>query len=112
MGHKKLHTEKNIDKLICSVLNEQNCLDKEYKEIVLKSLLNRMVQQNKEIAPKIVSVIGLFVMWLTAVILSILILKDSITFLYLIKTALKMSLFLIPGSSLLLIIIKLRTDEK
>ena len=112
MSNKKLYTEKNIQKLIRSSLKEDNQLDTQQKEVVLNLLLQKMEQQKKEIHPKTVSVIGLFIMWIVAVILSFTEFKDSIIILYLIKTALKMSLFLIPVSSIVLIILKLRTNEK
>lgn len=112
MNNKKVHTEKNIEKLIRSGLKEDNRLDSRHKEVVLDFLLQKMEQKKKETYPKIASVIGLSLMWIAAVILSYTEFKDSIIILHLIKTALKMSLFLIPVSSIVLIILKLKTHEK
>jgi len=112
MNNKKVHTEKNIEKLIRSSLKEESRLDSRHKEVVLDFLLQKMEPQKKEIHPKTVSVIGLSLMWIAAVILSFTEFKDSTIILSLIQTALKMSLFLIPVSSIVLIILKLRTHEK
>ena len=112
MSNNKIHTEKNIKKLIRTSLKEENRLDTKHKEVVLDFLLQKMEQQKKEIYPKAVSVIGLSMMWIVAVILSFTEFKDSIFILSLIQTALKMSLLLIPVSSIVLIILKLRTHEK
>ena len=112
MSNNKIHTEKNIKKLIRTSLKEENRLDTKHKEVVLDFLLQKMEQQKKEIHPKTVSVIGLSMMWIAAVILSFTEFKDSISILSLIQTAIKMSLLLIPVSSIVLIILKLRTHEK
>lgn len=112
MSKKKVHTDKNIEKLIRCSLKEENRLDTRHKEVVLDFLLQKMEQQKKEIYPKAVSVIGLSTMWIAAVVLSFTEFKDSIIILSLIQTALKLSVFLIPVSSIVLIILKLRTHEK
>jgi hypothetical protein len=112
MSNKKVHTEKNIEKLIRSSLKNENQLDMRHKEVVLDFLLQKMELQKKEIQPKTVSVIGLSIMWIAAVIISFTVFKDSVLILSLIQTALKMSLLLIPVSSIVLIILKLRTHEK
>ena len=112
MSNKKIHTEKNIEKLIRSSLKEENRLDTRHKEVVLDFLLQKMEKQKEEVHPKTVSIIGLSLMWIAAVILSFIEFKDSIIILNFIQTALKVSLFLIPVSSIVLIILKLRTHEK
>ena len=112
MNNKKADTEKNIEKLIRSSLKEENRLETRHKEVVLDFLLQKMEQQKKEITSKTVSVIGLSMMWIVAVVLSFTEFKNSIIIMNLIQTALKMSVILIPVSSIVLIILKLRTHEK
>lgn len=112
MTNKKIHTEKNIEKLIRSSLKEENRLEVQQKEVVLDILLQKMEQQKKETHPMIAGVIGLTMIWIAAIILLFTEFKDSIIILNLIKTALGLSLFLIPVSSVVLIILKLKTYEK
>jgi hypothetical protein len=112
MSNKKTYTEKNIQKLIGSSLKDENRLDTHHKEMVLDMLLQKMAQPKKEFQPGPVSVIGLSVMWIVATILVFTEFKDSIYMLDLIKAALGLSMLFIPVSSIILIILKLRSHEK
>ena len=112
MSSKKAYTEKNIQKLIGSSLKDENQLDAQFKEVVLDMLLQKMAQPKKESQPRPVSVIGLSVMWIVATILVFTEFKDSIYMLDLIKAALGLSMLFIPVSSIILIILKLRSHEK
>ena len=112
MTNKKINTEKNIEKLIRSSLKDENRLEVQQKEVVLDILLQKMKQQKKETHPMIAGVIGLTMIWIAAIILLFTEFKDSIIILNLIKTALGLSLFLMPVSSVVLIILKLKTYEK
>lgn len=111
MSKKKSYTEKNIQKLIDSSLKTEYRLDIQHKETVLDLLLQKMEQQKKETLPMSASVIGLSIMWIVAVILVFTELKDSLFMLDLIKVALSFSLFLIPVSSIVIVILKLKTHE-
>lgn len=112
MSNKKTYTEKNIQKLISSSLKDENQLNAQHKDVVLNMLLQKMVQQKKEFQPKPINVIGLSVMWIVIPVLLFTEFKDSIYMLDFIKAALCLSLFLIPVSSIVLIILKLRLYEK
>jgi len=112
MSIKKAYTEKNIQKLIGSSLKDKNRLDTHYKEVVLDMLLQKIAQPKKEFQPRPVSVIGLCVMWIITTILVFTEFKDSIYILDVIKAALGLSMLLIPVSSIILIILKLRSHEK
>lgn len=112
MSNKNTYTEKNIQKLIGSGLKDENRLDAHHKEVVLDMLLQKVAQPKKKFQPAPVSVIGLSVMWIVATLLVFTELKDSIYMLDLIKAALGLSMLLIPVSSIVLIILKLRSHEK
>jgi len=112
MSYNKAYTEKNIQKLIGNSLKDENRLDANHKEVVLDMLLQKMAQPKKEFQPSIVSVIGLSIMWIVATILVFTEFKDSIYMLNVIKAALGLSMLLIPVSSIILIILKLRSHEK
>lgn len=112
MSNKKIYTEKNIHKLISSSLNDENRLDIQQKEVVLNLLLQKIPQQRKKVQPKPVSVIGLSILWVITAIMIFTGFADSMQILDLIKTALGLSMLLIPVSSIVLIILKLRSNEK
>lgn len=112
MNNKKLYTEKNIQKLISSSLKDENRLDGQQKKVVLDLLLQKIPQQRKKVQPKSVSVIGLSIMWIFTTIMIFTGFADSIQILDLIKVALGLSILLIPVSSIVLIILKLRSNEK
>ena len=112
MSNKKAYTEKNIQKLISSSLKDKDQLNAQHKKVVLDMLLQKMAQQKKEFQPRPVNVIGLSVMWIVITVLLFTELKDSIYMMDIIKAALGLSMFLIPVSSIILIIIKLRSHKK
>jgi hypothetical protein len=112
MDNKKTYTEKNIERLINSSLNKENQLDELFKDNVLNLLLTKVPHQRKELQPKTHVVIGLSVIWIAIPLLLFPEFKNSTYLLDFIKAALSLSLFLIPVSSIILIIIKLRTHEK
>jgi hypothetical protein len=112
MSNKGVYTEKNIQKLIRSGLKEENRLDTRHKEVVLDLLLQKLGQYKKENQPGSLSIIGLSGLWLAAVILAFTAANDSLYLLDLLKVALSINLLLIPVSSIVIIISKLRTHEK
>lgn len=112
MSNKKVHIEKKIEKLIRYSLKEENRMNTQHKEVVLDLLIQKLPQQEKENQPEILSVIGLSVLWIVVVILVFSKIENSSYILDLIKVALSISLILIPVSSIVLIILKLRTHEK
>lgn len=112
MSNKESYTEKNIQKLISSSLNDENRLDMHHKEVVLDLLLQRMALKTMKVQPSPVSVIGLSVLWIVIAILALAGFADSMYILDIIKGALGLSILLVPVSSIILIILKFRTHEK
>ncbi len=111
MSNNELNTEKNIQKLIGSGLNADNKLDEQQKEMFLDLLLHKMEQQKEKKPTVNVSIIGLSVLWIVAVVLVFTKIPNSLHIVELIKFALSLSLFVIPVSSFV-IIFKSRTNEK
>jgi hypothetical protein len=112
MSNKKENSESNIQKLIGSSLRIENLPDPNHKEVVMNMLLQKLAQQKKVFQPKPASVIGIFVLWIFTVLLVFIGLKDSTYIFDLVKTALGLSMLLIPVSSIILIILKLWSHEK
>lgn len=112
MSNRNTYTEKNVQKLIGSSLKDENKPDTQYKDVVLNMLLQKIAQQKRELQPKPINVIGLSVMWIIIPVLLFAAFTDSIYILDFIKIALGLSLFFIPVSSIILIILKLRSHEK
>jgi hypothetical protein len=112
MNIKKIYTERNIEKLIVSSLKKENQLNEQLKKDVLNLLLPKLAQQKKELQHKPRIVIGLSVIWIVIPLLVFSEFKNSTYILDFIKAALSLSLFLIPFSSIILIIIKMRSHEK
>lgn len=112
MSIKRIHTEKNIQKLISSALNDENRLDKHHKEVVLDLLLEKMDRQTKRVEPKPASIIALSTLWIAISILVFAGFTDSMNISDLLKAALGLSMLFIPVSSIVLIISKLRSNEK
>ncbi len=111
MSSNELNTEQNIQKLISSSLSTDNKLDKQQKEMFLDLLLHKMKQQKEKTPFVNVSIIGLSVLWIVAVVLVFTKIPNSLHIVELIKFALSLSLFVIPISSIV-IIFKLSTNEK
>jgi len=111
MSRKNLNTEKNIQMLISSSLKTADRLDDHQKELVLDLLLHKMEQQKEKALPVSAGIIGHSVLWLVAVVLVFSKFQTSLCIIELIKVALGISLFIIPVSSIV-IILKSRTDEK
>ena len=106
------HTEKNIEKLLKSSFNENYRLDNQIKEDTLLILEQKVAQNSKVPLPENKVVAGLSIIW---VIFSFLIFAElwpSNYILDMIKSAVGLSLVLIPVSSILLIILKFRGYEK
>jgi hypothetical protein len=112
MNIKKTYTERNIEKLIVSSLKKENQLNEQIKNDVLNLLLPKVAQQKKESQHKTLIHIGLSVTWIVIPLLVFSEFKNSTYMLDFIKAALSLSLFLIPFSSIILIIIKMRSHEK
>ena len=111
MQNKKSYTEENIGKLLNASFNKNHQPDQQLKENTLLLLEQKVAQYSKKPQPENKIVVGLSVIW---VVLSILIfsqLRISIYMLDLIKSALGLSLILIPVSSIILIILKRRVYE-
>jgi len=107
-----IYTEKNIEKLLDSSFNKKYQLDKQLKDDTLQLLEQKVVQNSKETQPENKIVVGLSVIWIALSFLIFSELRISIYMLDLIKSALGLSLVLIPVSSIILIILKWRVHEK
>jgi hypothetical protein len=112
MSYKKLYTEKNIQKLISSSLKNEDRLDTPHKEVVLDMLLQKLAPQRKTSQTRPVIVIALFMLWVVITVLAFTGLAIPVSILDLIKAALGLSMLLIPVSSIVLIISKLKSHEK
>jgi len=112
MSDKRTYTEINIQKLVSSGLKDENRLSTQHKEVVLNMLLQKIPQPQKKFQPGPVNVIGLSIIWIIIPVLLLGEFHDSIYMLDIIKAALGISLFSIPVSSIILIIIKLKSHEK
>ena len=102
------HTEKNIEKLIDSSFNQKYHLDKQLKEETLLLLECKVAQNKKEQMPDNMIVVGLSLVWMIFAFLIFYELRTSNYMFEYIKSAVGLSLVLIPVSSILLIILKLR----
>jgi hypothetical protein len=112
MNNKMIFTEKNIEKLLNSSFNKKHQLDKQLKDDTLQLLEQKVAQNSKESPPENKIVVGLTVIWIAFSFLILIELRISIYMLDLIKSALGLSLVLIPVSSIVLIILKWRVYEK
>ena len=106
------YTEKNIEKLLNSSFNKKYQLDKQLKDDTLQLLEQKVAQNSKESQPENKIVVGLSVIWIAFAFLIFFELRTSIYMLDLIKSAIGLSLVLIPVSSIILIILKWRVYEK
>lgn len=111
MSSKELNTEKNIQKMISSSFNADDKLDERQKEMVLDLLLQKMKQPKEKTLSVNIGVVGFSVLWLAAVVLVFIKIPNSLRIVELMKFALSLSLFIIPVSSIV-IILKSRTNEK
>jgi hypothetical protein len=112
MKDKMIYTEKNIEKLLNSGFNKKYQLDKKLKNDTLKLLEQKVAQNSNESQPENKIVIGLSVIWIALSIMIFSDLRISIYMLDFIKSALGLSLVLVPVSSIILIILKWRVHEK
>jgi len=112
MQNKMKYSEKNIQKLLNSGLYEEYQLNEQLKKETLELLLQKVAQRKKIAQPENKILVGLSVIWIVFSILIFSELRTSIYMLDLIKSALGLSLVLIPVSSIILIILKKRTHEK
>ena len=106
------YSETNIRKLLNTGFDKEHQLDEQIKKETLELLLQNIAQRKKAAQPENKILFGLFVIWIA---FSILIFSKSGTSIYmldLIKSALGLSLVFIPVSSIILIILKIRTHEK
>ena len=112
MQDKMKYSEKNIQKLLNSGLNQEYQLKEQFKKETLELLLQKVVQRKKFVQPENKILVGLSVIWIA---FSILIFSESGTSIFMldvIKSTLGLSLVFIPVSSIVLIILKKRTHEK
>ena len=107
-----IYGEKNIEKLLNSSFNKKYQLDKQLKDDTLQLLEQKVAQNSKETQPENKIAVGLSVLWIALLVLIYSELRISIYMLDLIKSALVLSLVLIPVSSIILIILKWRVYEK
>jgi len=112
MQNKMIYTERNIEKLIHSSFDKKHQLDKQLKDDTLQLLEQKVAQLSKESQVENKIAIGLSAIWIAFVLLLISELRISIYMLDLIKLALGLSLFCIPVSSIVLIILNWRIYEK
>ena len=112
MLNKMMHTEKNIEKLLGSSFNQKHHLDKQVKADTLLLLERKVVQNKKAQLTDNKIIVGLSVVWMVFAFLIFSELRTSNTMLEYIKSAVGLSLVLIPVSSILLIILKWRGYEK
>jgi hypothetical protein len=111
MQNKKIHTEENVGKLLNASFNKNHLPDQQLKEDTLNLLEQKVVQYSKKSQPENKIVIGLSIIWIILAVLIFSELRISIYMLDLIKSALGLSLVLIPVSSIILIILKRRVYE-
>ena len=112
MNNKMIYTEKNIEKLLNSSFNKKHQLGKQLKDDTLQLLEQKIAQNSRESPPENKIVVGLTVIWIVFSFLIFIELRISIYMLDLIKSALGLSLVLIPVSCIVLIILKWRVYEK
>jgi len=108
MQNKMIYTEKNIERLLNSSFNKKYQLDKQLKDDTLQLLEQKVAQNSKESQPGNKIVVGLSVIWIAFAFFIFSELRTSIDMLNLIKSAVGISLVLIPVSSIILIILKWR----
>ena len=111
MQNKKSYTEKNIKTLLDASFNKKYRPDNQLNCDTFKLLEQKVVQNSKESQPENKIIIGLSVIWIALSVLIFSELRISIYMLDLIKSALGLSLILIPVSSIILIVLKRRVYE-
>jgi hypothetical protein len=112
MQNKTKYSEKNIQKLLNAGFRKENQLDEQLKKETLELLLQKVTQNRKVVQPENKILVGLSVIWIA---FSILIFSESRISIYMldfIKPALGLSLVFIPISSIVLIILKKKPNEK
>ncbi|MCX6239491.1 MAG: hypothetical protein NTY07_18390 [Bacteroidia bacterium] len=112
MYNKMIYAEKNIEKLLNSSFDKKYQPDKQFKDDTFQFLEQKVAQNSKESQPENKIVVGLSVVWIVFAFLIFSELRISIYMLDLIKSAVGLSLVLIPVSSIILIILKWRVYEK
>lgn len=112
MKNRITYTEKNIEKLLNSSFDIKYQLNKQLKDDTLQLLEQKVAQYSKETQPENKFVVGLSIIWIAFAFLIFSELKTSIYMLDMIKSAIGLSLVLIPVSSIVLIILKWRVYEK
>jgi hypothetical protein len=108
MKKEMIYTEGNIEKLLESSFDKRYRLDKQLKNNTLLSLERQVTQKSKEPQPENKLVIGLSIVWIALSIFIFFEMDFSISVLDLIKSALGLSMILIPFSSVILIIINIK----
>ena len=111
MQNKMIHTEKNIEKLLNSSFNQNYRLDNHLKEDSLQLLEQKVAKNSKVPLPDNKVVAGLSIIWVIFAFMILVELRTSNYMLDMIKSAVGLSLVLIPVSSILLIILKFKGYE-
>lgn len=106
MKKKIIYTDENIGKLLYLSFDKKYQLDKQLKDDTLKKLEQKVVQKSKNNQPESNIFIGLSVIWIVLSILVFSELRFSIYMLDLIKSALGLSIVLIPVSNIVIMILK------
>lgn len=105
------NTDKNIEKLLKAGFNKEYRPDKRMKEDTLQLLMQKIPQQTKKLHTQSDIIVALSAVWITILIMVFFEIGISIYLLDVIKSAIGLSLILIPVSSVLLIIFKWRGHE-
>ncbi|OFX74287.1 MAG: hypothetical protein A2X12_06665 [Bacteroidetes bacterium GWE2_29_8] len=107
-----VYTEANIKKLLESSFDKKYQLNKQLKDDMLQLLEQKVAQKSKDSQSENKLFIGLSVIWIAISIFIFSEKRFSIYMLDLIKLALGLSIILIPFSSIILIIIKIKVYAK
>ena len=112
MQNKRTYTEKNIERILNASFNKKHQVDRQLKDDMLQILEQKLAQNSVEPQPKYRITIGLSTVWIALLFISFLEGRISIYMFDLVKPAIGLSMVFIPISSIVLIILKLRTHEK
>jgi len=104
-------TEKNIGNMINSGFNKEYQLNEQLKEDTLNLLLQKVAQRKKVVHYETKFAVAFSVVWFAIIVFVISEISVSIYLFDTIKLALGLSLFFVPVSSIILIILKKRTHE-
>ena len=112
MENAGINTEENIKKLLNSSLSEKDKLDQQLKNDMLQLLEQKVAQKSRSLQPDNKIIIMLSVIWIALSIFAFFELRFSIYLLDLVRSALALSLLLVPFSSIILVILKTKLYAK